>query len=77
MPEQPNTESDDLESKKRIEAFKAESIELSKKYECDLYCFPGFLPNEDGSFKIVTNLQIVDVRKFKQRSPYQMGDLLK
>lgn len=75
MPE-PITETEESkESQKRIEAFKAESLELSKKYECDLYCFPGFLPNEDGSFKIVTNLQIVDIRKFKQRSPYQMEDL--
>ena len=68
-------ETDD--SAKRIESFKEESMVLAKKYECDLYAFPGFLPNEDGSFRIVVNLQIVDVRKFKQKSPYQIDDLKK
>ena len=65
------------DSQERIDAFKKESTELAKKYECDLYAFPGFLPNEDGSFRIVMNLQIVDVRKFKQKSPYQIDDLKK
>lgn len=63
------------DSQERIDAFKKESTELAQKYGCDLYAFPGFLPNEDGSFRLVVNLQIVDVNKFKQKSPYQIDDL--
>jgi hypothetical protein len=63
------------ESQKRISAFQAKMMEAVKEFECDLYAFPGFLPNEDGSFRAVVNIQVVDTRKFAAKSPYQISDL--
>ena len=63
------------ESQKRIAAFQAKMLEAVKEFECDLYAFPGFLPNDDGSFRTVVNIQVVDTHKFAAKSPYQMGDL--
>ncbi len=55
----------------RIEAFKKECMDLSVKYDCDFMCYPQFVPQEDGSFKIFAVMQIVDKTKLASISPLQ------
>lgn len=48
------------DSQKRIEDFKNEYIELTKKYNVDFGAFPQFVPNDKGLYEVMVNMQIVD-----------------
>ena len=58
-------------SQARMEAFKKEYVELTKKYDCDLVSFPQYIPSGEHGFTTTTTIQIFDKKKIPTESPYQ------
>lgn len=58
------------DAKKRGEAFFKEYGELVEKHQVDFANYPMFIPDKDGSFKIIIQSTPVDVKNRPKPSPF-------
>lgn len=58
----------------RMEAFKKEYMELSRKHEVDFSSYPQFIQNPRGAFEIVSMMTLIDTKYAPIKSPLQPSD---
>lgn len=64
----------DLET--RIEGFRVEYLELLKKFEVELVCYPQYAPLASGGFGTVANIIIADKKYASIPSPIQKENII-
>ncbi len=57
--------------KNRTDDFKKEYEELVKKHEVECIAYPSYLPHSNGTFQLMTQIHIVDMKYRPVESPMQ------
>lgn len=55
----------------RIEAFKKDYEEMVKKHEIECVAYPSYLPHPNGTFQLMTQIHMVDMKYRAKPSPMQ------